>query len=92
MFPPGVANSMVERGVRQAFREFYSDYEVTDADYDPHVQSTSMVHDRAKSNLNDGRQLNEDEIRILLERGEIDPQKVAEHVQKNSEPHETEKK
>jgi len=84
MFSPKIANSIVEQGVRQAIQEFYPEYVVVDASYNPDLRSPSKSHDRAKSRMEEGLRLSEDELRLLLERGEVDPQKIAEHVQEGS--------
>lgn len=88
MYTPDVANKIIEMGVRRAIRDFYPEYEVSDASYEPELYSPDQTHQRAKQFLEEGVTLSDEQIRLLLERGEVSPEKIAEHVQsKTQSPH-----
>jgi len=81
VLPPTLFSEVVEDGVKQAIREQYPDYEVVDASYNPDIRSPDRAHKQAKNLLENGISLSDEQVRLLLERGEVDPQKVAENVQ-----------
>lgn len=84
MYPLNYSNHIVEQGVKQAVRDFYPDYEIADVSYDPDLQSPQNMHEQAVEFLEKDLTLTEEQIRVLLERGEIDPERVAEHVSKQT--------
>lgn len=81
-FPTTVANRIIEQGVIQATNDFYPDYNLIDASYDPVLVSKEDAHERARDALEQGSKLTGEQVRLLLEQGEVDPTEVAEHVQK----------
>jgi hypothetical protein len=85
MYTPNVANKIIEMGVRRAIRDFYPEYEVSDASYDPELDSPDKTHQRAKKFLEEGVTLSDEQIRVLLERGEVNPVTIAEHVQSETQ-------
>lgn len=80
-FPLRIANRIVEKGVNRAVSDFYPNQEAIDASYDPVLISTEDAHERAKDRLREGSRLTSEQVQLLLERGEVDPEEVAEHVQ-----------
>lgn len=86
-FSPSVANKIIERGVIRATNDFYPNHEVVDASYEPVLRPTENAYERAKDSLEEGLNLTSEQIRLLLEHGEVDPEEVAEHVQRNSRLH-----
>lgn len=86
VLPPTLFSEVVEDGVKQAVREQYSEYEVVDASYTPDIRSPDRAYGQAKALLENGISLGDEQVRILLERGEVDPQKVAENVQNQTKP------
>lgn len=88
MYPPSLANSIVEKGVSQAIGDFYPKSEVVDASYTPELQSPHKAHEIAKHSLNNGYELTDEQVRLLLEEGEVDPREVAEHIKQDNEPNE----
>lgn len=82
------ANSIIEQGLEQAMNDFYPKTEVVDSTYDPDLQSPEKAHELAKNYLEDGLMLSDEQVRLLIERGEVDSEKVIEHVQRdNKERH-----
>lgn len=88
MYPPALANSIVEKGVSQAIGDFYPNSEVVDASYTPELRSPHKAHEIAKHSLNNGYELTDEQVRLLLEEGEVDPREVAEHIKRDNEPNE----
>jgi hypothetical protein len=86
MLPPTLFNDVVERGVKQAVREYYPEYEVVDASYEPDIRSPEKAYERAERFLENGFTLSDEQVRLLLERGEVEPEKIAEHVQRDTQP------
>ena len=82
-FPLSVANNIIEKGVKRAVSDFYPNQQVIDASYDPVLISTEDAHKKAKDKLREGSRLTSEQVQLLLERGEVDPEEVAEHVQSN---------
>lgn len=85
MYPPSLFNDFVEDGVKQAGDHYYPDYEVLDASYEPDIRQKGAAHERAKRRFEKGLRLTDEEIRILLKWGEIDPEEVATHVREQPE-------
>jgi hypothetical protein len=85
MYPPSVFNDIVEEGVKQAVDHYYPDHEVLDASYEPDIRRKGAAHEWAKRSLEEGGRLTDEEIRILLKRGEIDPEEIAAHVREQPE-------
>ena len=85
MYSPTIANKIIEMGVKRAIRDFYPEYEVSDASYDPELHSPDRTHQLAKEFLEEGVTLSDEQIRVLLERGEVNPETIAEHVQSETQ-------
>lgn len=76
------ANKIIEKGVKRAVQDFHTDTFVVDASYDPNLKSPELAHTIAKNKLESEASLTDSQIKLLLARGEVDPKKVALHVQK----------
>lgn len=85
-FSTYVANEIVEKGVINATSVFYPDHEIVDASYDPTLRPVEGVYERAKKALEEGSILSNPQVLLLLKEGEVDPDDVAENVQKHSGP------
>ena len=85
MYSPTIANTIIEEGVRQAVQAFYPEHKVVDASYNPDLRSPDRAHEQAKNRMEKGLRLREDDLRLLLEQQEVDPQRVASHVQEKNQ-------
>lgn len=74
------ATALVEEGTTTAVRRYYPELEVVDASYDPDIRPRGQAHDVAKHRLKEDLTLTDEQVRLLLEKGEIDPERVAKHV------------
>lgn len=85
IYPPATFNNMVEEAVQTAVARYYSGIEVVDASYNPDIRERDSVHDRAKKKLDNDDPLTPRETKLLLEYGEVDPDRVVEHVREDGE-------
>lgn len=82
IYKRGDANVIIEKGVTRAVQDFYRDKVVVDASYNPELESPEAAYHTALEKLELGEPMSSDQIKLLLERGEVDPEKIAEHVRK----------
>lgn len=88
MYPPSLFNGIIEEGVEKAVKYYYPEYEVRDASYDPDIRRQDEAYERAKRRLEQDSLLRDEDVRVLLERGEVDPQRVADKIQEQQEKRE----
>ena len=80
IYPPAVFNDMIEEAVETAVSRYRPDIEVVDASYNPDIRDRGAVHQIAMGKLDEGDPLSAEETKLLLEYGEVDPDRVVEHV------------
>ena len=80
IYPPELFNSLVEDGVVSSVNRFQAEKEVVDASYSPDIRDREKVHERAREKLESDIPLTAEETKLLLEYGEVDPDRVVEHV------------
>lgn len=80
VYPPERFNQLVEDGVTTAVDRYYPDVEVVDASYNPDIRDRQGAHDVAKSKLEDGRPLTAEQSKLLIQWGEVDPDRVVENI------------
>ncbi|TQQ81824.1 hypothetical protein [Halonotius roseus] len=84
MFPLEYSNKIVAEGLEKAVRDYYPNATVVDSSYEPKVETPDKTHEIALDCLEEGYTLTDEQVKVLLKRGEVDPDEVAEHVQKDT--------
>lgn len=85
MFPLEYSNKIVAEGLEKAVRDYYPNATVVDSSYKPKIRTPDKTHEMALDCLKEGYTLTDKQIKVLLKRGEVDPNEVAEHIQKDTE-------
>jgi hypothetical protein len=78
------ANRIIQKGFKRAIEDFYPETTVIDASYNPKTKSPELAYLNAKATLENDESLTDTQIRLLLEEGEIDPEKIAKHIQQGN--------
>lgn len=85
VYTPATFNDMVEDAVQAAVARYYSGREVVDASYSPDIRDRERVHERAQEKLESDTPLTANETKLLLEYGEVNPDRVVDHVREDGE-------
>lgn len=79
-----VYQDIIEEGTKRAIERFSDEHVVKDASYRPEIERPESALKRAKWKVEEGQRLTEEEVVLLLEDGDVDPDAVAKNVREES--------